>query len=165
MKRKGTAMTDAAREPAQHGTAIRCDPRWAQLAARDKGADGLFCYAVATTGVYCRPSCPSRAANPRNVRFFDTPAAAQAAGFRPCRRCNPNGLPVKAENAVIVAKACRSIEQAEQPPPWLPWRTPRTSARSTSTACSRPLPVSRRRPTPTPAGRRGSGASWQSPAA
>ena len=116
MKRKGTAMIDAAREPAQHGTAIRRDPRWAQVAARDKGADGLFCYAVATTGVYCRPSGPSRAANPRNVRFFGTAAAAEAAGFRPCRRCNPNGLSIEAQGAAVVAQACRSIEQAEQPP-------------------------------------------------
>ncbi len=102
--------------PAQDGTAVRRDPRWARVAARDKGADGLFWYAVATTGVYCRPSCPSRPANPRNVRFFAAPAAAEAAGFRPCRRCNPNGLSIQAENAVIVAKACRSIEQAGQPP-------------------------------------------------
>ncbi len=101
-------------KPAQK--AVPCDPRWVQLSARDKAADGQFCYAVATTGVYCRPSCPSRAPNPRNVRFFGTPAAAQAAGFRACRRCNPNGLSVAAQDAAIMAKACRSIEQAETPP-------------------------------------------------
>ena len=71
---------------------------------------------MATTGIYCRPSCPSRTANPANVSFHDTPAAAEAAGFRACRRCNPKGLSVEAENAAIIARACRIIEAAEQPP-------------------------------------------------
>ena len=92
------------------------DARWARVMARDKGADGLFWYSVATTGVYCRPSCPSRPANPKNVGFFETAAAAEAAGFRPCRRCNPNGPSVEAQNAAIVAKACRSIDTADQAP-------------------------------------------------
>ena len=102
--------------PAQDGTAVVQDPRWAQVVARDKNADGLFWYSVATTGIYCRPSCPSRPANPRNVGFFDTAAAAEAAGFRPCRRCNPNGMSAEAENAAIIAKACRTIDDADQAP-------------------------------------------------
>jgi len=62
--------------------------RWQAIVARDRGADGAFWYGVVTTGIYCRPHCPSR---PRreNVRFFATPEAAQAAGMRPCRRCRP----------------------------------------------------------------------------
>jgi AraC family transcriptional regulator, regulatory protein of adaptative response / methylated-DNA-[protein]-cysteine methyltransferase len=92
------------------------DPRWAQVSARDKIADGVFWYSVATTGVYCRPSCPSRQANPKNVRFHDTIAAAEAAGFRPCRRCNPKGLSTHAENAALVAKTCRLIDEAENEP-------------------------------------------------
>ena len=92
------------------------DPRWAQVVARDKSADGQFWYGVATTGVYCRPSCPSRPANPKNVGFFETTAAAEAAGFRPCRRCNPAGLSVEAENVAIIAKACRTIDDADQAP-------------------------------------------------
>jgi AraC family transcriptional regulator of adaptative response/methylated-DNA-[protein]-cysteine methyltransferase len=71
---------------------------------------------VATTGVYCRPSCPARLANPKNVRFHTTTAAAADAGFRACRRCNPNGMSVGAENAALIAKACRLIDEAETPP-------------------------------------------------
>lgn len=59
------------------------------VAARDHGYDGLFVAAVVTTGVYCRPSCRSRPARPENLRFFATPALAQAAGFRSCKRCRP----------------------------------------------------------------------------
>lgn len=64
--------------------------RWAALAARDARADGTFVYAVRTTGVYCRPSCAARAARPENVSFHRTCAEAEAAGFRPCRRCRPD---------------------------------------------------------------------------
>jgi AraC family transcriptional regulator of adaptative response/methylated-DNA-[protein]-cysteine methyltransferase len=92
------------------------DPRLARIAARDKSADGEFWYSVATTGVYCRPSCPSRLANPRNVQVHDTVAAAQAAGFRACRRCNPDGMSIDATNAAIVTKACRMIDDAVEPP-------------------------------------------------
>jgi AraC family transcriptional regulator of adaptative response/methylated-DNA-[protein]-cysteine methyltransferase len=92
------------------------DPRWAVAMARDQAADGQFWYSVATTGIYCRPSCPSRAANPKNVQFHDTLKAAKATGFRPCKRCNPDGPSVDIENAAMVAKACRLIEQAEEEP-------------------------------------------------
>jgi AraC family transcriptional regulator of adaptative response/methylated-DNA-[protein]-cysteine methyltransferase len=91
------------------------DPRWARVQARDRTADGQFWYSVATTGVYCRPSCPSRGANPKNVAFHDTPAGALAAGFRPCKRCNPDGASLEAQNAELVAKACRLIERSEEP--------------------------------------------------
>ena len=56
-------------------------------------ADGTFYYSVETTGVYCRPSCGSRRANPKNVRFHVTAADAARAGFRPCRRCRPISRP------------------------------------------------------------------------
>lgn len=92
------------------------DPRWARIVARDRSADGLFWFSVKTTGVYCRPSCPSRAANPKNVRIHAALAEAKATGCRPCKRCNPDGLSVEAENAVLIAKACRMIEQGEQQP-------------------------------------------------
>jgi AraC family transcriptional regulator, regulatory protein of adaptative response / methylated-DNA-[protein]-cysteine methyltransferase len=92
------------------------DPRWAQVVARDRSADGQFWYSVATTGIYCRPSCPSRAANPKNVQLHDTLEDAKATGFRPCKRCNPDGLSVDAENAALVAKACRLIENSEEEP-------------------------------------------------
>ncbi len=102
--------------PTRDSTAVVQDPRWTRVVARDKSADSLFWYSVATTGIYCRPSCPSRPANPKNVGFFDTTAAAEAAGFRACRRCNPNGLSAEAENAAIIAKACRAIDEADQAP-------------------------------------------------
>ncbi len=94
---------------------IRHDPRWASVVARDQAADGLFWYSVATTGIYCRPSCPSRLANPKNVRLHDTVAAAEAAGFRACRRCNPAGMSIDAANAAIVTKACRHLDNANAP--------------------------------------------------
>src|SRR6478752_1011946 len=92
------------------------DPRWARIVARDKTADGDLWYSVVTTGVYCRPSCPSRTANPKNVQLHDTLESAKATGFRPCRRCNPNGLSIEAENAALVVKACRLIEEREEQP-------------------------------------------------
>jgi AraC family transcriptional regulator, regulatory protein of adaptative response / methylated-DNA-[protein]-cysteine methyltransferase len=88
------------------------DPRWAQVVARDKTADGRLWYSVVTTGIYCRPSCPSRTANPKNVQLHDTLAAARATGFRPCKRCNPEGHSLVGENTVLVARACRIIEMS-----------------------------------------------------
>jgi AraC family transcriptional regulator of adaptative response/methylated-DNA-[protein]-cysteine methyltransferase len=92
------------------------DPLWARIVARDKTADGRLWYSVSTTGVYCRPSCPSRAANPKNVQLHDSLTSAKATGFRPCRRCNPDGLSTEAENVALVAKACRIIEGSEEEP-------------------------------------------------
>src|ERR1700757_3442239 len=92
------------------------DPRWARVLARDKSADGHFWYSVSTTGVYCRPSCPSRTANPKNVQLHDTLESAKAAGFRPCKRCNPDGPSIEAENAALAARACRIIEESEEEP-------------------------------------------------
>jgi len=98
-------------------TAIANDPRWARVVARDRAADGEFWYSVVTTGVYCRPSCPSRTANPNNVQLHDTLEGAKATGFRPCKRCNPDGLSVDAENVGLIARACRLIEKSEEMPP------------------------------------------------
>ena len=92
------------------------DPRWACIIARDRTADGTFWYSVVTTGVYCRPSCPSRTANPKNVQLHDTLADAKATGFRPCQRCNPAGPSIEAGNAALVARACRLIEESEEQP-------------------------------------------------
>jgi len=94
--------------------AVADDPRWTWIAARDQSADGKVWYSVSTTGVYCRPSCPSRTANPKNVGLHDTIESARATGFRPCRRCNPDGPSLKSENAALVARACRIIEGSEE---------------------------------------------------
>jgi len=77
--------------PATHCGAelITQDPRWAAVIARDAAADGTFFYSVRSTGVYCRPSCAARPPRPENVAFHADRAAAERAGFRPCRRCKP----------------------------------------------------------------------------
>ena len=92
------------------------DPRWMRIVARDKTADGQFWYSVLTTGIYCRPSCPSRIANPTNVRLHNTVDDARAAGFRACKRCKPDQPPFEAGTAVLIANACRTIEASEEPP-------------------------------------------------
>ena len=92
------------------------DPRWAAVLARDARADDTFFYAVRTTGVYCRPSCPSRRANPKNVTFFENCDAAEQAGFRPCKRCRPRAASLADRRAATVAAICQYIKEAEQPP-------------------------------------------------
>ena len=71
---------------------------------------------VDTTGVYCRPSCPSRGCNPKNVTIHDTLESARATGFRACKRCNPDGPATEVVNAEIVTRACRIIEASEIAP-------------------------------------------------
>jgi AraC family transcriptional regulator of adaptative response/methylated-DNA-[protein]-cysteine methyltransferase len=88
-------------------TDVASDPRWARIVARDRTADGHL---------WCRPSCPSRSANPKNVQLYDTLEDAMATGFRPCKRCNPDGLSADAENVAIVARACRLIEESDEEP-------------------------------------------------
>src|SRR5690349_13933525 len=97
-------------------SSVADDPRWARIVARDKTADGHFRYSVSTTGVYCRPSCPSRTANPQNIQLHDTLESAKATGFRPCKRCNPDRPTNETETAALVAKACRLIEENEEEP-------------------------------------------------
>jgi AraC family transcriptional regulator of adaptative response/methylated-DNA-[protein]-cysteine methyltransferase len=90
--------------------------KWAALRARDAQADGSFVYSVRTTGVYCRPSCPARPARPENVAFHATCPEAEAAGFRPCKRCRPNEPALAERQAEAVARACRLIEGCETMP-------------------------------------------------
>jgi AraC family transcriptional regulator of adaptative response/methylated-DNA-[protein]-cysteine methyltransferase len=105
------------RTNAMHGdTPAELDQRWAAVAARDHRADGTFYYSVDTTAVYCRPSCGSRRANPKNVRFHRTTADAERAGFRACRRCKPDQPPLEQLHAAKVAGICRLIEAAEKTP-------------------------------------------------
>jgi AraC family transcriptional regulator of adaptative response/methylated-DNA-[protein]-cysteine methyltransferase len=89
--------------------------RWGAMLRRDGGADGTFVYAVATTGVYCRPSCPARRPRQDNVSFFDTGEAARAAGFRACRRCRPDAVHAVHPHVTLVTAACRKIEASDEP--------------------------------------------------
>ncbi len=92
------------------------DARWAAFVARDAAFDGQFFVSVATTGIYCRPSCPARRPKREHVRFYETAAEAEAAGFRPCKRCKPNQPSLFQQHAEKIAEACRLIETAEEEP-------------------------------------------------
>jgi AraC family transcriptional regulator, regulatory protein of adaptative response / methylated-DNA-[protein]-cysteine methyltransferase len=97
-------------------SSLDSDACWRAVQRRDRAADGAFVYSVRTTGVYCRPSCAARLPRRQNVAFHQTCADAERAGFRPCKRCQPN-QPARAEaHAAVVANACRSIEEAEEVP-------------------------------------------------
>lgn len=89
------------------------EKRWAAVRGREKSAEGTFVYAVKTTGVYCRPGCPSRMPRREHVLFFADGQAAEASGFRACRRCRAQ--PAMPAGTDAIARACRLIEEAEQP--------------------------------------------------
>ncbi len=90
--------------------------RWGAVRRRDAAADGIFFYSVRTTGGYCCSSCPSRQAKRENVAFHTSCAAAERAGFRPCKRCRPNEAGLAARRTAAIAKACRIIESTEAMP-------------------------------------------------
>ncbi|HET8728694.1 MAG TPA: bifunctional DNA-binding transcriptional regulator/O6-methylguanine-DNA methyltransferase Ada [Alphaproteobacteria bacterium] len=92
------------------------DPRWKAVVDRDPAFDGKFVYAVRTTGIYCRPTCPSRLAKPQNVALHDTCEDAEKAGFRACQRCRPNEAPLAEQHAAMIAEICREIEAADELP-------------------------------------------------
>lgn len=85
--------------------------RWQAVQDRDPRADGAFFFAVRTTGVFCRPSCASRAPRRENVEFFATTDAAEHAGYRPCKRCQPTSLP---RELAIVERACKVLDADPQ---------------------------------------------------
>lgn len=94
--------------------AERC---WQAVAGRDGGSDGAFVYAVRSTGIYCRPSCPSRRPRREQVAFFALPDAAELAGFRACKRCTPREASPADPGAAVVSAACATIAgRLEQPP-------------------------------------------------
>ncbi|MGJ9417161.1 bifunctional DNA-binding transcriptional regulator/O6-methylguanine-DNA methyltransferase Ada [Massilia sp. CMS3.1] len=92
------------------------DARWAAVQSRDLAADGVFFYAVRTTGVYCRPSCGARCALRANVTFYTSCADAESAGYRACLRCRPDQPPVAERQAQAVAAACRILDALEAAP-------------------------------------------------
>ncbi len=84
--------------------------RWRAVVNRDAGQDGRFVFAVSSTGVFCRPSCPARRPRRENVQFFHTPDEAERAGYRACLRCRPKAAGLNRQNAIVKAM-CRFIEQ------------------------------------------------------
>jgi AraC family transcriptional regulator of adaptative response/methylated-DNA-[protein]-cysteine methyltransferase len=99
-----------------HAEMIDTDACWAAVLARDTAMDGHFYYSVATTGVYCRPSCPSRKPKQKNVSFHASRDAAEGAGFRPCRRCRPDEPALAQRQAAAISAICQSMETAEEMP-------------------------------------------------
>ncbi len=92
------------------------ETRWAAVVRRDPMADGSFYYSVETTGIYCRPSCPARLPRRENVRFHDSCAAAEKAGYRACLRCRPAEVSLSKRHAEAIARVCRKIDDAEEMP-------------------------------------------------
>jgi AraC family transcriptional regulator of adaptative response/methylated-DNA-[protein]-cysteine methyltransferase len=92
------------------------EARWQVVLAREVCHNERFVYAVRSTGVYCRPGCPSRAPRRENVVFFPVPDAAERAGFRPCRRCRPQAPRSASPQIEMIGRACRFIEQQADAP-------------------------------------------------
>jgi AraC family transcriptional regulator of adaptative response/methylated-DNA-[protein]-cysteine methyltransferase len=92
------------------------DVRWQAVVERNQKADCQFWYSVKTTGVYCRPSCPSRSSRRENVAFHSSPEVAEKEGFRACKRCDPKGPGLENRHTAAVATACRMIKEADEFP-------------------------------------------------
>jgi AraC family transcriptional regulator of adaptative response/methylated-DNA-[protein]-cysteine methyltransferase len=86
------------------------DACWRAVLARDAAADGTFVYAVASTGIYCRPSCPAPRPRRAGVTFHPVPEAAAQAGYRPCKRCRPHEFAAPQPHVEVVRRVCRHIE-------------------------------------------------------
>ncbi|MGH6945864.1 MAG: bifunctional transcriptional activator/DNA repair enzyme AdaA [Kiloniellales bacterium] len=89
---------------------------WQAVVGRDPRADGQFVYAAVTTGIYCRPSCPTPTPLRRNVRFFADSMAAERAGFRECKRCRPTLDLARAPHLGAIGRACAILRTSERPP-------------------------------------------------
>jgi AraC family transcriptional regulator of adaptative response/methylated-DNA-[protein]-cysteine methyltransferase len=89
---------------------------WSAVTPRNAAADGSFVYAVRTSGVYCRPGCPSRMPLRDNVAFYETTAAAEAAGFRPCKRCRPSETSPAERHVAAIGRACALIRERDHLP-------------------------------------------------
>ena len=112
-----TSQTGPPSVPAGDATHGAADSFWLAIQSRDAGFDGLFYYGVRTTGVFCRPACPSRRPGRANVSYFALPEAARAAGFRACLRCRPDGANPRDPQAELVQSVCRHIERAAEERP------------------------------------------------
>src|ERR1700741_979376 len=90
-------------------TALKDDQLWQAVMAKDARFDGQFVFAVSSTGVYCRPSCPSSRAHRERVKFFELPEAAEQAGFRACLRCQPQRAHILDPQIDLVQRVCRLL--------------------------------------------------------
>ncbi len=106
------------------------DRRWRIVLARDRRFDGAFVYAVHSTRIYCRPSCPSRRPRREQVTFFPVPEAAELAGFRPCRRCRPGEAPAPDPGVPLVRTVCQLIDARPDQPASLAALSARTGVTS-----------------------------------
>ncbi len=92
---------------------VKDEACWKAVLKRDPASNGAFVYAVDSTGIYCRPTCPSRRPKRARVSFFKSPADAEAAGYRACRRCHPSDASRSDPHGAKILEACRYIEALE----------------------------------------------------
>jgi AraC family transcriptional regulator of adaptative response/methylated-DNA-[protein]-cysteine methyltransferase len=111
-----TMVDDQGQMPNQEEQEFWRASYWDAVATRDRAMDSVFLYAVLSTGVYCRPSCPSRRPKPENVVFFRNKTAAERAGFRACKRCKPEIADAPHPNSELVEKVCRYIDAHSDEP-------------------------------------------------
>src|SRR5437667_7216642 len=101
----------------QNMPAIMNNPElWNAVLARVASQDGSFVFAVRSTGIYCRPSCPARRPRREQVSFFQIPEAAEQAGFRACRRCHPRRAQSADPRIEVVRRICHAIDDHEEAP-------------------------------------------------
>ncbi len=111
---KGCTAPNDAHNPFREGPEIDPAICWQAIYSRDLRFDGRFFAGVLTTGVYCRPICPGPIGKPANVRWYSSAASAEAAGFRPCRRCRPHtspGTPAWLGTSAVVSRALKLISE------------------------------------------------------
>ncbi|HVQ36573.1 MAG TPA: Ada metal-binding domain-containing protein, partial [Pyrinomonadaceae bacterium] len=92
------------------------EAQWQAVLAKDARSDGQFVFAVSSTGIYCRPSCPSRRPRRERVSFFSLPEAAEKAGFRACLRCHPRDVRLGNPQVTMVREVCRLIDDSDGEP-------------------------------------------------
>jgi AraC family transcriptional regulator, regulatory protein of adaptative response / methylated-DNA-[protein]-cysteine methyltransferase len=95
------------------------DEFWQAVISRDKGYDRSFVFAVRTTGIYCKPSCPARRPKQENVTYYTSADLAEAAGFRPCRRCQPDRTVPLEPQLELVQRVCEYLSEATEQVPTL----------------------------------------------
>lgn len=103
-------MTSSKPTPPPLPRSIGPEEFWKAVVGRDRRFRQLFVYGVRSTGIYCLATCPSRRPNREQVAFFAGPEAAERAGFRPCRRCDPKNMSLRDERAAMVQRVCREID-------------------------------------------------------